>query len=398
MTMASPISARPITAPVLRWPVDPMVAVTFVSLLLTGLVMVASASVEISAQTHGSPLFMFLKHGVYMGIALAAGAVVLMIPVNVWHRLDWLLLLLGFALLIAVLVPGVGKEVNGSTRWISFGAFSLQGSEFTKLFVLIYIAGYLVRHKEAIAAQFASFIRPLVLVVALVALLLQQPDFGAAVVIMAAVMGVIFLAGVPMRHFIPIVTLALLATIVIAVWQPYRLERLTVFTNPWEHQYAGGYQLTQALIAFGRGEWFGLGLGNSIQKLFFLPEAHTDFLFSIIAEELGVFGALVVIALFACLVTRGMWIGRMAENRGMAFHAYLAFGISLVIGIQAAVNIGVNIGVLPTKGLTLPLMSYGGNSLIVSCVLVALLLRIEYECRKFGEAAIPGKRRARRET
>ncbi|MEX0943515.1 MAG: FtsW/RodA/SpoVE family cell cycle protein, partial [Pseudomonadales bacterium] len=249
--MANPISARQIATPVRSWPVDPVIAVTFLSLMLTGLVMVASASTEISAQMYGSPFYMLIKHGVYMGVALAAGAAMLMVPVRFWQRLDWLLLLVSFALLIAVLVPGIGKEVNGSTRWISFGAFSLQGSEFIKLFVLVYIAGYLVRHKEEIATRLSSFIKPLVLVMALVALLLQQPDFGAAVVIMAAVMSVIFLAGVPLRHFLPIVTLALVTTVVIAVWQPYRLERLTVFANPWEHQYGGGYQLTQALIAIG---------------------------------------------------------------------------------------------------------------------------------------------------
>lgn len=396
MTMASPLSSRPPAAARTGCPVDPVLGGAAVMLLMIGMVMVASASSEISARNYGSPLYLFIKHTVYLVISLAASALTLAAPVRLWQRLDWLLLLVSFALLIAVLVPGVGHEVNGSMRWISLGFFSLQGSEFVKLFAVIYIAGYLVRHGDEVRSGLAGFLKPLALVLGLVALLLQQPDFGAAVVIMSAVIGVIFLAGVPIRYFLPIVFLGGIATAALAIWQPYRLQRLAAFADPWEHQFGGGYQLTQALIAFGRGEWFGLGLGNSIQKLFFLPEAHTDFLFSITAEELGAMGALAIIALFACLVVRGIWIGRAAEYRGAEFHAYLAFGASLLLGIQAAINIGVNIGLLPTKGLTLPLVSFGGNSLIVSCVLVALLLRIEYECMR--EAEQPGTRRRGRST
>ena len=216
----------------------------------------------------------------------------------------------------------------------------------------------------------------------MVGLLILQPDFGASVVIMVAMMGVIFLAGVPFSRFLPLILFVLVVTAIIAQWQPYRLERLTTFSNPWDHQFDSGYQLTQALIAFGRGEWFGLGLGNSIQKLFFLPEAHTDFLFSIAGEEYGVLGAVLFICLFFGMVIRGIWIGRNARKLELEFHALLAYAISILLGVQATINIGVNIGLLPTKGLTLPLVSYGGNSLIVSCVLVAVLLRIEYECRE----------------
>ncbi|MDH5738636.1 MAG: FtsW/RodA/SpoVE family cell cycle protein, partial [Gammaproteobacteria bacterium] len=216
-----------------------------------------------------------------------------------------------------------------------------------------------------------------------VVLLLAQPDFGSAVVIMAAIMGMIYLADVPVKSFFPVIVLGLAAALAIALLQPYRLERFATFINPWKYQYDAGYQLTQALIAFGRGELFGVGLGNSIQKLFYLPEAHTDFLFSIVAEELGVPGAILLVFLVSCLIVRGIFIGLSAYRQQQVFGAYLAYGVSLLIAIQALINFGVNLGLLPTKGLTLPLVSFGGNSLIVSCVLVALLLRIDYETKYF---------------
>ncbi|XOV87299.1 MAG: putative lipid II flippase FtsW [Pseudomonadota bacterium] len=364
----------------IRWPVDPVISGVFLLIVTLGLVMVASASSEISARNFENPFHMFIRHGAYMAIALATGLTVLSIPVRIWQRFDWLLLGGCLLLLVAVLVPGIGKEVNGSTRWIALGGFTLQGSEFAKLFIVVFMAGYLVRHWEDVCGSFKGFLKPLAIMAPVVVMLLMQPDFGASVVILAAVLGMIFLSGVPLRYFLPMILVVAAGAAYVIVDQPYRLARLTAFTDPWEHQFGGGYQLTQALIAFGRGEWFGLGLGNSIQKLFFLPEAHTDFLFSIIAEELGVLGAVVVIAAFATLVIRGAWIGRIAEIRGERFHALLAYGIALLLGVQAAINIGVNIGLLPTKGLTLPLMSYGGNSLIISFVLIAILLRVEYEC------------------
>ncbi|MBL4680539.1 MAG: putative lipid II flippase FtsW [Pseudomonadales bacterium] len=364
-----------------EFPMDVSISGAAVILLLIGFVMVGSASTEVAERTYGDPLYLFARHGIYVFISLGFGAMALMIPISFWQKVDWILLLLSFALLIVVLIPGIGKTVNGSTRWISLGFFTVQGSEFVKLFSIVYIAGYLVRHKEKMHDSIASFAKPLALILLIVLLLLEQPDFGASVVIMASVMGIIFLSGVPFRHFLPLITLFVVATFVVARWQPYRLERFASFANPWEHQFDGGYQLTQALIAFGRGEWFGLGLGNSIQKLFFLPEAHTDFLFSIIAEEMGIFGAVLVIVAFFVIVYRGLIIGRKAQASSKDFHAYLAYGIALLLGIQSAINIGVNVGLLPTKGLTLPFLSYGGNSLIISCVLIAILLRIEFECR-----------------
>ncbi len=367
------------------FPLDPYVAGTAAVLLFAGVLLVGSASTEIAARTYGNSLHLLVKHVVYLGISLAVAAGALMVPIRAWQRLDMVLLLISFVLLVAVLVPGIGHKVNGSTRWISLGFFTVQGSEFVKFFSAVYIAGYLVRRREEVLTTISAFVQPLVVLGLMVGLLIMQPDFGASVVIMAAMMGAIFLAGVPFSRFLPLILLVFIITIVIAQWQPYRLERLTTFSNPWDHQFDSGYQLTQALIAFGRGEWFGLGLGNSIQKLFFLPEAHTDFLFSIVAEEYGVLGAVLFICLFFCMVIRGIWIGRKARQLDLEFHALLAYAISILLGVQATINIGVNIGLLPTKGLTLPLVSYGGNSLIVSCVLVAVLLRIEYESR---EAAV----------
>jgi len=376
-----------------KFPVDPVIAGIAVFLLLYGLIMVGSASMEVGAKTYGNAFHLLTRHGIYLVLAGLAAVLAISVPVQVWQRWDAGLLGFAFLLLFVVLVPGIGKEVNGSTRWIALGPFSLQGSEFVKLFVMIYMAGYLVRRAEEIETSLSGFAKPLVVLTLIVLLLLGQPDFGAAIVIISAAIGMIFLAGVPYRFFLPLVALCVSAVALIATLQPYRLARLTAFADPWEHQFGSGYQLTQALIAFGRGEWFGLGLGNSIQKLFFLPEAHTDFLFSIIAEELGIVGAGLVILLFAALVIRGLAIGNEARSKALMFHAYLAYGIALILGIQASVNLGVNLGVLPTKGLTLPLMSYGGNSLIVSCMMIAILLRIDFEAR---QASVPEPKKGRR--
>lgn len=373
-------------------PVDPIVAGITVFLLLYGLIMVGSASMETGARTYGNALHLLTRHSAYLMLSGLAALVAVSVPVRVWQRWDVGLLGLAFLLLVAVLVPGIGKEVNGSTRWIALGPFNFQGSEFVKLFVMIYMAGYLVRRSDQMETSLGGIAKPLVVLTLIVLLLLGQPDFGAVIVMISAAIGMIFLAGVPYRFFLPLVALCVSAVTLIATLQPYRLARLTAFVDPWQHQFDIGYQSTQAFIAFGRGEWLGLGLGNSIQKLFFLPEAHTDFLFSIIAEELGIVGAGLVILLFAALVIRGLAIGNNANSKKLMFHAYLAYGLVLILGIQAGVNLGVNLG-LPTTGLTLPFMSYGGNSLIVSCMMIAILLRIEFETR---QATIPDKKGRRR--
>ncbi|MCB1644238.1 MAG: putative lipid II flippase FtsW [Pseudomonadales bacterium] len=394
MSMALPTRA-PMMARSGDFPLDAVLVSASLILVCIGLVMVASASSEIAARTYGNSFYLLIKHAVYLLISFGCALAALLTPVSVWKRFDVLLLVASFALLIAVQIPGVGHKVNGSTRWISLGFFTLQGSELVKLFFAVYIAGYLVRRQEEVQNTIVGFIKPLAVLSVIVLLLLEQPDFGAAVVIMTATMGMVFLADVPFKRFLPIITLVLIGIAVIAQWQPYRLERLTTFANPWEHQFGSGYQLTQALIAFGRGEVFGLGLGNSIQKLFYLPEAHTDFLFSITAEELGVVGALTVIVALGCLVIRAFRIGQTAQTQQRLFEAYLAYGIAILLGSQSLINIGVNIGLLPTKGLTLPLVSYGGNSLIITCVMIAVLLRIDLEARLHQAETEGGKRRGR---
>jgi cell division protein FtsW len=283
---------------------------------------------------------------------------------------------------LMVFIPGLGREVNGSLRWIHLGPINLQVSEFVKLFMILYLAGYLVRHTEAVQASAAGFLRPLVLFLLLAVLLLLQPDYGAVAVIFMTALGMMWLGGARLLQFLLLLISVSGALMVLALVSPYRMERLTTFLNPWADPFDSGFQLTQALIAFGRGEWFGVGLGGSVQKLFYLPEAHTDFLFAVLAEELGLVTAVLVIGLFLLIVLRALAIGRHAEQRELPYQAFVAYGVGIWIGLQAFINLGVNMGILPTKGLTLPLMSYGGSSMVAMCVAVALLLRVDFEIRR----------------
>jgi cell division protein FtsW len=360
---------------------DGILVCIWLTLVIFGLVMVASASVEIAARHHGAPFYYLKRQLAFLAVAMIGVAVVLAIPLRFWQRYGWFLLIAALVLLTAVLIPGIGREVNGSRRWLALGPVNIQASELVKLAVVLYMAGYLVRHQMAVQQSWSGFIKPLLILGLLLVLLLLEPDFGSVVVILTTVMSLIFLAGAPLWRFILLITVATGGMALIAISQPYRLQRLITFTNPWADQFGSGYQLTQALIGFGRGEWFGLGLGNGIQKLFFLPEAHTDFLFSVIAEEFGVFGSLILLVLFVSLCARGLIIGYRAAKKGQLFAAYVAYGLALMIGLQALVNMGVNTGLLPTKGLTLPLLSYGGSSLVTSCLAIALLLRVAYETR-----------------
>ncbi|PZW49508.1 putative lipid II flippase FtsW [Pseudomonas sp. URMO17WK12:I2] len=367
------------------------------ALLGLGLVMISSASTEVAAVNTGSPLYYMIRHLVYLAIGLGAAGVVLMIPLAAWQRHSWFLLLVAVALLVLVLLPGIGREVNGAKRWIGFGAFNIQPSEIAKVFVVLYLAGYLVRRQEEVRESWAGFFKPFVVLLPMAFLLLLEPDFGATVVMMGAAMAMLFLGGVGLFRFLLMVALAVGAVFVLVQSQEYRLQRLITFTDPWADQYGSGYQLTQALIAFGRGEWLGVGLGNSIQKQFYLPEAHTDFVFSVLAEELGLVGALATVGLFVFVSVRALYIGLWAEKAKQFFSAYVAFGLGFLWIGQFLINIGVNIGLLPTKGLTLPFLSYGGSSLVICCVSLALLLRIEWETRnglgnediEFDEADFP---------
>ncbi len=366
-----------------------------IALLLIGYVAITSASVEYAAAYYGDPMHHAHRHLIYLGLAAVAAAIVLVIPIRFWAMTGWAWLFLGLALLALVLIPGIGVKVNGSRRWLDFGPLTLQASEFAKLFLVIYLAGYLQRREEQVRSQWQGFIKPMAVVFAVTLLLMAEPDFGATVVTVGAAFGMLFLAGVKLAHFLLVVLGSVLALTLLVISEPYRLKRLTAYTDPWADQFNSGYQLTQSLIAFGRGEWFGVGLGNSVQKLFYLPEAHTDFVFSIWAEETGLVGALLVIGLFLGLVYRMFRIARQRVEAGDCFGAQLCYGVALIIASQAFINIGVSTGLLPTKGLTLPLVSYGGSSLIAVCAMIALVLRVEREAAQASaqKPARGGRRR-----
>ncbi len=360
---------------------DGVLIVTLSAILLLGLVMVASASITISASNYGDPLRLFWRQGIYLIAATGGLLLVTRLPISIWRHFGPWLLFSSTLLLVLVLIPGMGREVNGSLRWISLGVVNLQPSEFVKIFAVVYLSGYLVRRKDHVQNHMSGFFKPVLLMAVIAVLLLAEPDYGATVVLFATTLGMLFLAGVPFLGF----SIWLLAIVIVfaamMVASPYRLERLLTFVNPWADPFGSGFQLTQALIAIGRGEWFGVGLGQSVQKLHYLPEAHTDFLFAVIAEELGLMGSATVISLFGFLTWRAFSIGGRALKAKYPFSAYLAYGIGLLIGMQAFVNIGVNLGLLPTKGLTLPLMSYGGSSLLANGLAVGLLLRVDAELR-----------------
>jgi cell division protein FtsW len=351
------------------------------SLIGFGLLMVASASIMVSDQQLHQPFYYFYRQLIYLILGIGAGSIVVQFDMVFWEKIGGSLLVGAMLLLALVLLPGIGHAVNGSARWIRIGFIGIQASDIAKFAVVIYLAGYLWRCNADIRVNLVGFLKPMLLLGIILLLLLREPDFGAAVVIMTTALGMMFLAGTQLRHFVLMLVSVLIGLSVLAISAPYRLQRLTSFLNPWEHPFNSGYQLTQSLIAFGRGGWWGIGLGKSIQKLFYLPEAHTDFLFAVIAEELGLVGMFVVIGLFAFLVVRIFYIGRQAQRLGQHFAGYMAYGFGLWIVMQFAINIGVNAGILPTKGLTLPLMSYGGSSMLVNCIVIAVLLRVDYENR-----------------
>jgi cell division protein FtsW len=362
------------------------------TLLGLGIVMVGSASLGIAERQLGQPLYYLMRQSSFIVIGLCAAALVMNIELQRWQRAGGMLLIASVVMLVLVLVPGVGREVNGSVRWLSLGVFNLQPSELVKLFVIVYLSGYLVRRREEIRHNINGFAKPMLLLTLLCLLLLAEPDFGAVAIMMTTAVALMFLAGVRLWQFVALFSAVGVTLATLAYSSPYRVARMTTFMDPWADPFASGFQLTQALIAFGRGEWFGVGLGSSVQKLFYLPEAHTDFMFAVLAEELGLMVAAAVIMLFVLLVVRAFIIGRRAERAGQPFGAYLAYGLGLWVALQAFTNIGVNLGVLPTKGLTLPLMSYGGSSLVVMLVAVALVLRVDMESRQVLSNRQAGRR------
>ena len=371
---------------------DASLAWTALMLLAIGLVMVYSSSIataEASAHTGHRAWYFLARHAAFVAVGLAAAAVAFQVPMRAWQQLAPWLFIAGAVLLVLVLVPGIGRSVNGSRRWLSLAVVNVQPSEFMKLAVVLYAASYAVRRAAFLHAEqplkhtlVRGFLPLFAVMVVIGGLLLLEPDFGAFVVIVAIAFGILFLGGLDWRLFLGLALLLPVALAGILVAAPYRLQRLTAFLDPWSDPLGKGYQLSHSLIAFGRGEWFGVGLGSSVEKLLFLPEAHTDFLLAVIAEELGFAGVAVVIALFTWLLLRAYAIGRQAARLERPFAALVAQGVGVWIGVQAFINIGVNMGVLPTKGLTLPLLSFGGSGIVANCIAVAILLRIDYENRR----------------
>jgi cell division protein FtsW len=357
---------------------DPVVIGITSALLLLGLIMVTSASVTRAASS-GNP-FYFLEQQLFfgfMGVMLAA--VLLQVPTDVWLRMSSALLALSLLMLVLVLLPGIGHTVNGSRRWLRIAGITFQPSEAARVLLLIYLCSYIVRRQDEVRESVMGFLKPLAVLGIAALLLLLEPDFGSGVVLVTTGVGVLFLAGVKLRHFFVLCVAGAAAIGLVAVSSAYRVRRLTAFLNPWADPYNTGFQLTQSLIAIGRGEWFGVGLGASIQKLFYLPEAHTDFVFAVLAEELGFAGIALVVLLVLALVYRSLVIARNAAEAGLRFQSYLAAAFGIWFGLQAFINMGVNMGLLPTKGLTLPLLSYGRSSLLVTLGWIGILLRVHHE-------------------
>lgn len=372
---------------------DYALLMSFIGLLLFGVVMVSSASIGIAEEKIGDAFYYGRRQLVFACIGLCLAFAALRTPTWIVDRLGFGLLALAYALLIAVLIPGVGKTVNGAQRWIDFGVITLQVSEFARLFLMIYLAGYMVRRGEQVRSNLVGFVKPIGLIGIAAVLLLMEPDFGAAAVLTATCLGMLFMAGARVWQFVACMMIVLFFGALLVIFEPYRVERLMAFLDPWGNAYGSGYQLTQSLIAFGSGGVSGLGLGASVQKLFYLPEAHNDFVFAIVGEELGLMGAIAVLATFALLVQRVMSIAATALNRGEEFSAYLCYAIGLWISAQVFINTGVSMGMLPTKGLTLPLMSAGGSAIMVACLAMGLVFRVNFENALAVQQATPKKRR-----
>lgn len=355
-----------------------------VLLLSIGLVMVYSASIAMAEAEKMSGYrmsYFLIRHAIYLAFGVVAAFIAFQVPVSMWQKFAPALFMVGVLLLVIVLIPGLGRKVNGSQRWISLGFMTMQPSELMKFFAVLYAADYTVR-KAAFMHDFKKGFLPMLTVMAFVGcLLLVEPDFGALVVITLTAMAILFLGGLNWRVFAGLIVLLAAAFVAMIILSPYRLQRIVGFMDPWADAYGKGYQLSHSLIAFGRGEWLGVGLGGSVEKLFYLPEAHTDFLLAVVAEELGFVGVATVLGLFVLLIYRAFMVGRESMMREKYFAALVAQGIGAWLSVQAFINMGVNMGLLPTKGLTLPFLSYGGTGIVVNCVAVAVLLRIDAENR-----------------
>jgi cell division protein FtsW len=372
---------RSLELPTARYGLDGILVGATLVLLTWGLIMVASASVAQAEKVTGAPFHYFYRQLLFVGFGLAAGGLIYLVPMKQWENSRMWLLLFALFLLILVLIPGIGSKVNNARRWINLGLFGIQASEPARLVLIIYLAGYITRRQAELQSTLRGLLNPIGLLLIPALLLLLEPDFGATVILFMVAFLMLFLGGARLAYFGGLVLSAVVAGSILVVTAAYRMKRLMNFTDPWADIEHGGWQLAQSLIAVGRGEWTGVGLGNSVQKLLYLPEMHTDFIFAILAEEFGLIGVAILIMLFGIIVWRGFVIGHCAEEMDQRFRAYLCYGLSGWLGVQALINMAVNMGILPTKGLTLPLVSYGGSSLITVCLILALILRVDYENR-----------------
>jgi cell division protein FtsW len=377
-----------------RLAIDPAMVTAVFGLLLAGLVMVGSASLSVAERQTGDPFFYFERQLLSVLLGLTVGAALLVLPINVWKRFAPWLLIASFALLAVVAIPGIGHSVNGSRRWLQLGPLNFQPSELARWLLVTYIAIFAVRHQTELRSSAEGFFKPLAVLVAAAVLLLVEPDFGAAVVLCVTGTAVLFVAGARLRDFLLVCGVGIVGIGLLAVISPYRLQRILAFLDPWADPFNSGFQLTQSLIAVGRGEWFGVGLGSSIQKLFYLPEAHTDFVFAVLAEEFGFLGVALIVAAFLVIVLRSLRLARVAADAGMTLHACIAAGFGVWIGLQAFLNIGVTMGLLPTKGLTLPLLSYGRSSMLVTLAWIGMVLRVHHEVAASGKSVLPAEGRS----
>ena len=359
--------------------IDLILLSLFFVLSFSGLLILASASVHFSDSIYGNPSAIFNRQLFYFFLGLFGLLIFFILPLNFWISYDRLLITLGFILLLLVFVPGIGFEVNGANRWIRVAGFGLQPSEIMKFLSILYVSCYSVRRIREIQSHWIGFFRPAIIIVSIISIILIQPDLGSSAVIFASVLGVLFVAGVKIKQFFIVALLGLVAVSLMIVFVPWRWERIISFIDPWSDPWGSGYQLTLSLMSIGRGDWFGVGLGQGLMKMGYLPDAHTDFIFSVIVEEMGILGGFIIVALLFGLSFRIFYIGRESLLRKNYFGFYFSYGVALLLGLHTFINVGVACGLLPTKGLTLPLISAGGTNLIIVCLMIGLILRVDYE-------------------
>ena len=359
--------------------IDLILLSLFFVLSFSGLLILASASVYFSDSIYGNPSAIFNRQLFYFFLGLFGLLIFFILPLNFWTSYDRLLITLGFILLLLVFVPGIGFEVNGANRWIRVAGFGLQPSEIMKFLSILYVSCYAVRRIREIQSHWIGFFRPAIIIVSIISIILIQPDLGSSAVIFASVLGVLFVAGVKIKQFFIVALLGLVAVTLMIVFVPWRWERIISFIDPWSDPWGSGYQLTLSLMSIGRGDWFGVGLGQGLMKMGYLPDAHTDFIFSVIVEEMGILGGFIIVALLFGLSFRIFYIGRESLLRKNYFGFYFSYGVALLLGLHTFINVGVACGLLPTKGLTLPLISAGGTNLIIVCLMIGLILRVDYE-------------------